>query len=276
MANADPDVPDDGPSPTSAAAPEGSTAQDEAGATRRSRRERESKQKDRGLLRGSNTSTQLLVVALCALLGIAVVTQVRTTQDDPYASLRQEDLVRLLDELDRRQTDLTEENAALRNELDTLQNESADASNAAEAASQLAATQGVIAGTVPVQGPGVSITINDSNGEVRVQNMINVLQELRNAGAEAIAVNDVRLNGTSYFESGPNGELSVDGNEIAPPYQWVAIGDGRTMALALDIPGGALSSIRSRGAQVNVTESDQLTITAVTELSPPTLAEPSE
>ena len=59
--------------------------------------------------------------------------------------------------------------------------------------------------------------------------------------------------------------MIVDGTVVEPPYVFRAIGDPETMRVALEIPGGALSSARGLGADVSITESDRLEIWSVAE-----------
>jgi uncharacterized protein YlxW (UPF0749 family) len=214
--------------------------------------------------------SQVLIAVLCALLGIALVAQVRHNQEDPLASLRQDDLVRLLDDLDRRNLELADERERLQGELDELQSAADSGEVASAAAAELAVTQGVLAGTVPAGGPGVTITVADPSGSLRAQTLVTMIQELRNAGAEAISVNDVRLTATSYVTRSSAGYV-VDGEEITSPFEFLAIGDPGTLRTALEIPGGALSSARGLGATVGVEESDRVEIWAVAD--PPTLEE---
>ncbi|MGC5616232.1 DUF881 domain-containing protein [Georgenia sp. Z1491] len=209
-------------------------------------------------------ASDLLVVILCAMLGIALVAQVRHTQEDPLAALRQDDLVRLLDELDRRNIDLVDEQDRLQEELDELRTAADSSQAAADAAAELAGTQGVLAGTVPTAGPGVEIVVTDPDDSMRAQTMVTLVQELRNGGAEAIEVDGVRLTATSYVVR-QTGGLVVDGTTIASPYVVRAIGDPQTMRVALEIPGGAMSTTRGRGAEVELVERERLEILSVAE-----------
>ncbi|MGC5627231.1 DUF881 domain-containing protein [Georgenia sp. Z1344] len=209
-------------------------------------------------------ASDLLVVVLCALLGVALVAQVRHTQEDPLAALRQDDLVRLLDDLDRRNIDLVEEQDRLQEELDGLRSAADSSQAAADAAAELAGTQGVLAGTVPAAGPGVEITVTDPGDAMRGQTMVTMIQELRNAGAEAIEIGGVRLTATSYVIRSTGG-LVVDGTTISSPYVLRAIGDPQTMQVALEIPGGALSTVRGRGATVSLIEQAHVEIRSVAE-----------
>jgi uncharacterized protein YlxW (UPF0749 family) len=108
---------------------------------------------------------------------------------------------------------------------------------------------------------------------VRSQVLFNVLEELRNAGAEAIEVNGVRLIASSYFSE--DGDLvQVDGIPITSPFVWVAIGDPDTIQPALEIPGGAMPQVRSADATAEVERLDEAEVAATTEPSEPRFARP--
>ncbi|MBD8062430.1 DUF881 domain-containing protein [Oceanitalea stevensii] len=229
----------------------------------------------RHLLLGRHpTWVHVLIVLLCAAVGFALAVQVRQTQEDTYATMRQDDIVRLLDELSVRNRELTEEGMELRRELGELESGSSSRAAAQEAAAQQARVQGILAGALPVTGPGVEIAVHDPSGAVSAPVFVTVLEELRNAGAEAIELNDQRITASSWLGTRPGG-LVVSGVDISAPYVWRAIGDPQTLAVALDIPGGALASIRAAGAAAEVTQHDDLAITSVQALSEPEWATPA-
>lgn len=214
--------------------------------------------------------SQLLVAALCALLGFAIVLQVRQTRADEFASMRQDDLVRLLDEITQRGEELTDEQSRLRRDRNDL----LSGSDAQQVAERNATVQGILAGTIPVEGPGIELTIFDADGAVRASTFVHVIEELRNAGAESIEVNGVRIGTSSYVIEGDDG-IVVDDVQLSSPYTILAIGDPQTMTVALDIPGGALASIRTAGARAEVTESDLVQILSTRALEDPEYAEPA-
>jgi uncharacterized protein YlxW (UPF0749 family) len=215
----------------------------------------------------------VLIAVLCGLLGFALVAQVRLTRGDGLGTLRQEDLVRLLDDVTQRAEELdTERDQLLAARAELLSGE--DSRRVAEeAARERAEIQAVLAGTVPVRGPGVTLRVTDPEGEVTALTLFHVLEEMRNAGAEAVEVSGRRLTASSWFVDAGEGVI-VDGVPLGPPYEWTAIGNPQTLAVALDIPGGALAAIRNAGGEGVVTQSDSLDITAVRELAEPEFATP--
>ena len=116
----------------------------------------------------------------------------------------------------------------------------------------------ILGGLVPVEGRGVKVTIVDAEGVLKPFDLLELVQELKGAGAEAIAVNNHRLNGFSYF-SRKDGGLAVDGEAIKPPYQVEAIGKPDVLTKSLEIPGGILDTLSSlSGVQVTLIEADRI------------------
>lgn len=215
--------------------------------------------------------SQLLVAVLMAALGFGIVVQVRQIQTDDLAQLRQDDLVQLLDEVTRRNQDLTEERSQLRLDRSALQS----GTDQSEYLRNYSSVQQILAGTVPVHGPGVEVNVDDPQMEIASHHMVHMLEELRNAGAEAVSLNGVRLIASSYFLETPGG-IIVDGELLKEPYRWKAIGNAATLAGALDIPGGALAGFRTAGATVTMVEHEDHEISAVKEIRPLDYATPTE
>ncbi|WP_168800566.1 MULTISPECIES: DUF881 domain-containing protein [Cellulomonas] len=227
----------------------------------------------RHAMRPRITSGQLLAAALCALLGLALVVQVRQTTDAQLGSLRQDDLVRLLDETTTRADELAREAADLQRERDELLSGSDRQQAALDAARRNAATQGILTGRLPATGPGVHVTLHESEPGIKPATMLHVLEELRNAGAEAVQLNDMRVTASSAF-TGTAGAIVLDGVTLSPPYRWVVIGDPDTIATALEIPGGAMATVRRDGGRGTVDRLERVDVTALRQLPDPVYATP--
>jgi uncharacterized protein YlxW (UPF0749 family) len=132
---------------------------------------------------------------------------------------------------------------------------------------------GILSGRLPAEGPGLTITITTTEA-VPANIMTNLIAELRNAGAEAIQLNDVRVVAQTYFTDLTAG-LAVNGIAVSAPYKLVAIGAPETIGPALTIPGGAFAQLRTVGAQPSSAPADLLTVTAVVELTEPKYAVPT-
>lgn len=225
------------------------------------------------LLRPSVNRTQLMIAALSALLGFAVVAQVHQTSEANLSGLSQDELVRILDEATNRSDALSRQAADLQREQSQLESGSDTRQAALDAARRSAAVQGILTGRLPAVGPGVTVVVSDTSGTVRPLTLLNLLEELRNAGAEAIELNGHRVvAGTSF--SGTAGHVLIDNEALSAPYSWRVIGDSDTIATALEIPGGADAAVRRDGGLATVTSMAQVSVTALATQPAPKYATP--
>jgi uncharacterized protein YlxW (UPF0749 family) len=240
----------------------------------------------RRLLRPRRRRVDLLVAALLALLGFAAVLQVRSTQvDGALAGARQEDLVQILDELSNRDDRLRSEIEQLTATRDRLTTGSGGTTAALAEARRRAQVLGVLAGTVPAEGPGITLVLRDPKHVLSADVLLDALEELRDAGAEAVQVEGpVAADGTS----GPTtvavrvvassalvdaeGGVQIAGTLVRPPYRFVVLGDAQTLAAALGIPGGVVATVQQRGATADVGQHDSLRVDALQPLERPQYA----
>ncbi|MFP5371998.1 MAG: DUF881 domain-containing protein [Actinomycetes bacterium] len=216
----------------------------------------------------------VLIGVLTLLLGFAFAVQVRTVGEDPQlAGAREEDLVRILDELDAQEERLRRQLAEQRNALDQLTNTDSRAAAALEEARQRAEAIGILNGTIAARGPGLEMTIRDPEEEVRVADLLDAIQELRGAGAETMQIDDVRI-GVSTAVTGEPGNLLVDGRPITAPYEILVIGSPQNMETAMNIPGGVVQQINNRGGSVTIRQSDDVVVDALRPLDTPQYASP--
>ncbi len=220
-------------------------------------------------------SSNLIIAALCALLGYAIVVQVRRTDSgDTLATARPQDLVLILDGLNQRSDDLTAEIADLQRTLAALRAGGASSQAALEEAQRQAATLAILAGTAPATGPGVRLTITDPSGTVPPEVLLAALQELRNAGAEAFQVDNVRLGVDTYF-SGAAGAVVCDGTVLTAPYEFRVIGDPPTLTAALNIPGGVSDTVQRAGGTLTIASEDAVLVDALRPARANTYARPA-
>ena len=213
----------------------------------------------------------VLAVLLCLLLGIAIATQVRQTDSgDSLETARPADLLILLDSLQQREAALNTEVADLQRTLAQLEASGSSDQAAIENARTRLAALSILIGTVAATGPGVTLTIGDPAQGVAPETMLDVINELRAAGAEAMEIRGqqggrqvpVRV-GVDTWVVGSPGALVVDSTTLGPVYSVLAIGDPPTLAAAMNIPGGAMDSIERVGGTMVVQQSDRVDVTAL-------------
>ncbi|MFH9266950.1 DUF881 domain-containing protein [Streptomyces sp. NPDC017546] len=206
---------------------------------------------------------QLIVAVLLFGLGLGLAIQVRSTNDDSaLRGARQEDLVRILDEVDDRTQRLEDEKQRLDDQRTELENSSDQAEEARKQTLEKERQLGILAGTVAAQGPGITLTITDPSGAVAPDMLLDAIQELRAAGAEAIQVNGVRVVAGTYF-AGDAGNIRVDGKKIEAPYEFTVIGKPQDLEPALNIPGGVVQTLEKEQATVLVERSDDIVVDAL-------------
>ncbi len=245
----------------------------------------------RALLAPRLRRVDLAVAVLLGSLGFGAAVQVRSTQDDGVlASARQEDLVRILDDLTNRRERLRQEVSSLTDteqRLTTGTDRSAAALAEARRRTQLL---GVLAGTVPARGPGVLLTITDPASKISAGSLLDALEELRDAGAEAVQLEGpVDESSTADGPAPPParvrvvastslldvaGGVQVDGVLLRAPYRFTVIGDPSTLASALGIPGGVVDTVARAEGRATVVQREQVVVGALRQLSSPRYARP--
>src|SRR4051794_14980305 len=133
---------------------------------------------------------QVVVAVLLAALGFAAVVQVRTNDvDDSYSALREQDLIDVLSGLAGTSQRARSEIARLEEDKRDLQSDSRRQFTALQQARDQADTLNILAGLVPVTGPGIRITVTEDAGPVDIDSVLDTIEELRSAGAEAMQIN---------------------------------------------------------------------------------------
>ncbi|MCL7376518.1 DUF881 domain-containing protein [Streptomyces sp. 35G-GA-8] len=209
------------------------------------------------------TRAQLIVAVLLFVLGLGLAIQVTSNNDDSaLRGARQEDLVRILDELDNRTQRLEDEKQRLDAQRTELETSSDQAEEARKQTREKEQQLGILAGTVAAQGPGITLTISDPSGTVEPDMLLDAIQELRAAGAEATQVNDVRVVADTYF-SGTGGDVQVDGKAVTAPYDFKVIGKPQDLEPALNIPGGVVQTLEKEQATATVTRAEKIIVDAL-------------
>jgi uncharacterized protein YlxW (UPF0749 family) len=219
------------------------------------------------------TKGNLLAAGLALSLGFAIAVQVRQTSNQGLETMREGDLVRLLDTVNQDNDRLASEISRLQAQRDDLAS-SADLEQARAAAQQRLDALGILAGTSPAQGPGIIMTIRDPDGKYTAAMLLDAVQELRDAGAEAIQINDQRVTASTWFADGAGRTVGIDGTTLQLPYVVIAIGDAKTLAAAMEIPGGVSETARRVGGDTTILIRDRVEVTALRPVSTPRYARP--
>lgn len=220
---------------------------------------------------------QVVVAALLAMLGFATVIQVRLTHtDNDFSGQRRDDLIELLDSLsgaaDRTQEQIDDLEATRDQLLSSSERRQAAID---EGTNRLEVLQ-ILAGTVPATGPGITITITDPQDSVTAMTLLSGVEELRDAGAEAIEVNDVLRVVASTAFTNTDGVITAGDIELRPPFVIDAIGSSQTLGEAVVFRGGLSDAVERLGGKVEVTEADQVEVGSLHTVTTPQYSRPTD
>jgi uncharacterized protein YlxW (UPF0749 family) len=206
---------------------------------------------------------QLIAAAILFVVGLGGVMQIRiNTADDTYTNARREDLVQLLDGLGSESRRLEGEISQLERTRTSLQSGADTQRIAREEAEKRVQVLSILAGTVPAEGSGIRIRIADPDNKVDDDVLLNAVEEMRDAGAEVIEVNDsIRVVASTWFGSNDKG-LVIDGQQVSTPITMEVIGEPHSLEEAARFRGGLVSEITGPqiGGQVDIDQLDRVVV----------------
>ncbi|MFI7024775.1 DUF881 domain-containing protein [Micromonospora sp. NPDC049900] len=216
------------------------------------------------------SSAAVMIGVLLVLLGFTLAVQLKTTStDSSLAAARQEDLVRILYDLEAREMRLRQDITTLEESQRQLRSGEQGRQAALEEATRRADELGILAGTLPARGPGLAVRFQAGPAKpISASGVLDAVQELRGAGAEAMQISggdraSVRIVASTYFLDGENGSLIVDGRRLTGPFTITVIGDPSTMRTALNIPGGVVAVVARDGGNVIVEDREVAEVSAL-------------
>ena len=209
--------------------------------------------------RWNRTVSAVVTGALALALGFGLVVQIRSTGEEDITGATEDDLVRILDELDTREEQLRQQLSEREQAVEELSGGRTQSGSALAEAQRRAEAIGILNGTLPATGPGLRVVVDDPDGAVTPAILLDAIQELRGAGAEAIEIDGVRVVVASHVGGTP-GELTVDGRPLEAPYEILAVGPPTELEVALNVSGGVVADVARTGGSASVTRSDELTV----------------
>ena len=217
--------------------------------------------------------SQIAIAVIALLLGFLIVTQIRSQASGTgLEDLSAQDLTLLVANLNTRNDQLRAEVADLGNQLSSI---AAAQARGDTSAGQLRADLvrvRIWSGVDATQGQGVRVVLR---GPVTAVVLDDLLNELRNAGAEAIAVGGVRVV-PATIAAGAAGSLGIENTLLTDPVEVTAIGNAATITGSLTRAGGLVAQelATNPGLGIEVTPQDRILIPATTRDLAPRVAKP--
>lgn len=215
------------------------------------------------------TRNQLSIAVVAAILGLLVVVQLRTQSAGTGLDvLSAQELTVLVANLNTRNDQLRAEIATTERELAELQGARARGESSVDQLRRDLARVRAWIGLDPVTGSGMRVTIVGPIAGSGIQDLLN---ELRNAGAEALAVEDVRVVAGTVVAGSP-GALSVENTALDDPFEISAIGNPATLTGSLTRAGGIVAQLAATypEAQLTVLPIEAMSLPATTRNLVPT------
>lgn len=206
-----------------------------------------------------NRLAQLSLFLVLAFVGVLLVAQLRSqARPTELGTLTTQELSEVIDQLASRNRDLRTQVADLNEQLRSYR-VAAEEGQSLDLTRETLATVHAFAGTRAVSGEGVIVTLDGSLDAKAVNDVIN---ELRNAGAEAIAVGGIRVTARSVATMGDDA-IVIDGVPLGRTVTIRAVGDPDGLYVAMTRSGGLLSQLQQViNARYTVEEADALTLPA--------------
>ena len=205
---------------------------------------------------------------VCVILGVLLSLQFKSVRENAAAedwnSSRMQTLQTLLDEereTNARQAERIEE---LEKEVQTYREAAASGGREETLLDEIARLE-KLAGLTDVVGPGVEVVLSDSTAPgsdhylIHDSDLLSVVNELRDAGAEAISINGNRVLATTEIRCSGS-VVTINGKRTSAPFVIDAIGDQETMFNALMMRNGVVDVLRQWSIEVEVTPVDELLI----------------
>ena len=203
---------------------------------------------------------QLSLFAVAIIIGVLLVAQLRSqARPIEMSTMSAQELSTLIESLSARNVELSDGLGDLREQIRDYERAEIDGqSNVAIGEEDLDRIR-AFAGLGAVEGQGVLIRVEGSFDPKAVNDLI---YELRNAGAEAIAIDNVRITARSVAVLGTSA-IEIDGVAIDRTFEITAIGSPDGLASAMARPGGILRLLQqSIDARFDVVQRDNLTLPA--------------
>ncbi len=217
-----------------------------------------------------NKQTQVVIGVICFILAVAITLQFRTmSAKDSVASKTfvndslKDTLLKWEEKYDTAKKELEDTTKQLEEERN---NATANDESSKEKTEQIKKNN-VLLGLTDVEGPGVIITAKDGQATVATDNISlylvhdadlrEVVNELANAGAEAISINDQRITNSTCITCAGN-VILINGEKVTSPFIIKAIGNKDSLA-AIDRPGGYIQYMKDY-TSVEIKKNDKISI----------------
>ncbi|HRU41658.1 MAG TPA: DUF881 domain-containing protein, partial [Candidatus Diapherotrites archaeon] len=216
-----------------------------------------------------NIKYQIAVAVVCLVLGIMVSIQFRTVKQGvgPVSEYRARELAAQLKKV--REENVKLQN--LKNDYESKIKEFEDTASQGSAYAKILKDEldqaRIMAGIEDVEGPGITVVVDDLKFSEKVNYplisysmLLELLNELNAAGAEAVSINGQRIISTTEIRQIGGIHININTVSFAPPFIFKAIGDPKTLEAALRLREGIAERLENSGVAVTITQEQLIRI----------------
>ena len=205
---------------------------------------------------------QLALTVILFFFGIIMTTQYRSHVSS-YSDLSNQDqevLATMARELTTRKRLVDSEINALEKRIDQITSSDNAARTSLENLNRDLETLRKINGTSTLKGPGIILRI-DETSPVVYTDLVKLINEMWNSGAEAISLNEVRITGhTDLYQSDTTYQMTINAQILEAPYELKVLGNPSVLKTGLELPGGILDTLTLYGVAFTIDTIPELVI----------------
>ena len=207
----------------------------------------------------------LAITLVCIILGIMLAWQYKSINyNQAMNSLQGKRMSELMDDLiklQKQRTELQDRLKELEKENQIYETKTEGDSAALQQIKDNLQKARIFAGLIDVKGKGIIITLDNNEFLTALSDadILNIVNELRASGAQAISVNDERIVAMSEIRQAGN-YIMVNGQQITPPYTIKAISDPSNLERSMRLLGGVLEPLEEYQYKVELKQADEIII----------------
>ena len=212
---------------------------------------------------------------VCLILTAAIIVQVKTIKNfgiETNATFSEDSLRNEVLKWKEKSDNASEELGKVEKELEKQREKATENDETSKNNEKEIKVANTVLGLTDVNGEGVEITLKD-NQDITTEtatndisyyvvhdiDILSVVNELKNAGAEAISINGERIINTTSITCAGN-VAQINGEKVGAPFIIRAIGESETLYEALNRPGGYIKLLNDSGIVSNIKKSNNITI----------------
>ncbi len=223
------------------------------------------------------SSATFSIGIVCLVMAFVVTLQIKSViynhAVNTQESLRVEDLLMQLNDERKKNNNLNELVSSLKSDIQSFKDEAAENSNYSKTLLSQIEKAELLAGLVEVEGSGVIVTVKDSTQKnvigdanayiIHDTDLLTIINELCDAGAEAISINGERMISTTEIRCA-GATVSVNNSRYAQPFVIKAIGDPVNLENALLMRDGVYDTLTTWGLGIDIKKVSSITVPAYT------------